>query len=63
MAEYAEGPRLVGAGGHDPSGAGPTDYDGQPRQGGIVEHLDGGEEGVHVDMQNGRDRGGFTHRG
>ncbi len=60
---HTEGPRLVGTGGHDPSGTGPADYDGQTRQGGIVEHLDGSEEGVHVDMQNGGDRGGLTHRG
>ena len=37
---HAERPGLVGAGGHDAPGAGPADDDGQPHQGGIVEHFD-----------------------
>ena len=49
---------LVGARRHDAPGTGPADYDRQPRQRGVIEHLDRREEGVHVDMQDGGDLGG-----
>ena len=54
---HAEGAGLVGARRHHAAGGRPADDDRQPGQGRVVEDLDRGEEGVHVDVQNGGDVG------
>ena len=51
---HAEGARLVGAGGDDPARApAPADDDRQAAQLGAPRLLDRGEEGVHVDVEDG----------
>ncbi len=45
--------RLVGGGGDDTATGGASDDDGLAAQLGVVEQLDAGEEGVHVDVQDG----------
>ncbi len=44
---------LVGRGGDDASGPGAAGEDGQAFEGGVIKHGDGGEERVHVDMEDG----------
>lgn len=53
-----EGPGLVGGGCHHPSAPGSTDHHWPTPQGGVVTHLDGHEEGIHVDVDDRARAGG-----
>ena len=44
--------RLIGARRHNPTCAGPADYDRQAAKARVVENLHRGKKGVHVDMQD-----------
>jgi hypothetical protein len=54
---------FVRGGSHDPARTIVPDEDGEAGEGGVVENFDGGEEGVHIDVEDGAFGGGVGHRG